>query len=315
MSSRKKQASSAAIRPKQSPDSWAGIYPYLVTPIDRASGKVREKVLRRLVDSLIADGVHGLSPLGSTGEFAYLSHEQKKEVVRIVLDAAGGRVPVVAGVAAYSTEDAIRQAHALVELGVDGIILILQTMFAVSKAGTIGYFTEVARGLPCPVVVYTNPGLLGGDVTPDIVAELSHVPNITYVKDASGNTGRLMTIMNRVDGRMRVFSASAHVPVLVFRLGGVGWMAGPACIIPRLSVALYDLAIAGQWDAAMKLQAPLWRINELFQRYSLAACIKAGLELKGFEVGDPIAPQERLGAGPIGEIREALAQLDREFSS
>lgn len=290
---------------------WGGIFPYLVSPIDEASGRVREAALRRLVDHLIAQGVHGLSPLGSTGEFAYLSLEQRIEQVRVVLDAAAGRVPVVAGVASYSTQDAIRQAAAFVELGVDGLVLILQTMFPVSKAGMERYFRAVAERVPCPVVIYTNPGLVG-DVPPDVIAELSHVPNIDYVKDASGNTGRLLTILNRVGDRMRVFSASAHVPLLVFRLGGVGWMAGPACVVPAECVELYELAMAGRWDEALALQRPLWKVNELFQRYSLAACIKAGLQIQGFEVGDPIAPQEPLGAGPVAEIGEALRVLARE---
>jgi len=292
--------------------NWAGIFPYLISPIDEATGKVREGELRRLVDHLIASGVHGLSPLGSTGEFAFLTFEQRRDIVRIVLDASAGRVPVVAGVAAYSTEDAVRQAAAFMDLGVDGLILILQTMFPVPRSGIMRYFTTVAESVPCPVVLYTNPGVLGGDVTPDVIADLSHVPNINYVKDASGNTGRLLTIINRVGERMKVFSASAHVPLLVFRIGGVGWMAGPACIVPRESVELYDLAMANRWDDALALQKPLWAVNELFQKYSLAACMKAGLMIQGFDVGGPIAPQEPLGGAAIAEITAALQKLAQE---
>src|SRR3954466_3786741 len=97
-----------------------GIFPYLVSPIDEATGQVREGVLRDLVEHLIGCGVHGLSPLGSTGEIVYLTAEQRLEIVRIVLDATAGRVPVVPGVSAYATTDALRQAEALVRLGVDG---------------------------------------------------------------------------------------------------------------------------------------------------------------------------------------------------
>src|SRR3989337_753928 len=89
-----------------------GIFPYLVSPIDESTGRVRERVLRDLVEHLIGCGVHGLSPLGSTGEFAYLSFEQRQEIVRVVIDAAAKRVPVLAGVAAFATSDAIRQAEA-----------------------------------------------------------------------------------------------------------------------------------------------------------------------------------------------------------
>lgn len=296
--------------------AFHGIIPYLVSPIDASTGQVREAVLRRLVDHLIEQGVHGLSPLGSTGEIAYLSFEQRCEIVRIVLEAAGGRVPVIPGVAAYATADAIRQAQSLVELGVDGLVVMLQTQFPVSRAGIEGYFRAVAEAVPsCPIVLYTNPGLGVADLTPEMVEALSHVPNIHYVKDASGQTGRILAILNRVGARLRVFSASAHVPALVFRLGGVGWMAGPACVLPRACVRLYELARQARWEEAFELQRPLWRINELFQKYALAACIKAALELQGFEVGGPIPPQEPLGRAATEEIRAALTALDQELAN
>ncbi|MCC6455350.1 MAG: dihydrodipicolinate synthase family protein [Caldilineaceae bacterium] len=286
-----------------------GIFPYLVSPVDNTTGKVKEAVLRRLVEHLIAQGVHGLSPLGSTGEFAYLSFEQKLEIVRIVVEAANGRVPVVPGVAAYATADAIQQAERFLEMGVDGIILVLQTFFSLDKAAVERYFRTVAEAIPCPIVIYTNPQLLGSDVTPDIVVALSELPNIQYVKDATSNTGRILTILNRAGERVQVFSASAHVPLLTFHMGAVGWMAGPACVLPATCVQLYELAKAGRWDEAWELQKPMWQVNEIFQKYSLAACIKMGLQLQGFEVGDPIPPQSPLSAAAVEDIRQVLTTL------
>lgn len=294
---------------------WHGIFPYLVSPIDAESGGVREGVLRDLVEHLIARGVHGLTPLGSTGEFAYLTFAQKREVVRIVVEAARGRVPVVAGVAAFASHDAVEQARAFVALGVDGVVAVLQRMFPLSEVGVEEYFRGVAAAVPCPVVIYTNPGLVGGDVTPAMIERLSAVPNISYVKDASGETGRILSILNRCGDRIRVFSASAHIPLLVFELGGVGWMAGPACIMPAECVQLFELARAGRHDEALALQRRLWRVNEVFQRYSLAACIKAALTLQGFDVGGPIAPQQPLGDEAMAEIAAALRGLDSATAS
>ena len=128
-----------------------------------------------------------------------------------------------------------------------------------------------------------------------MIARLSDHPRIRYIKDASTNTGRLLSIMNRAP-RMKVFSASAHIPAAVMLIGGVGWMAGPACIVPRESVRLYDLCRAGQWAEAMKLQRELWRINEAFARFNLAACIKAGL-------ADPGLRGRRSGAAAGGVER------------
>ncbi len=268
-------------------------------------------MLRDLVERLIAAGVHGLSPLGSTGEYAFLTLEQRIEIVRTVVNATAKRVPVVPAVAAFSTIDAIRQAGAFVDLGADGLIVILQTMFPLSRQEIEHYFEAVARAVPCPIVLYTNPALGTADLTPDMILTLSDVPNIRYVKDASGITGRILTILNRTAGRMSVFAASAHIPLLVFMLGGVGWMAGPASVIPEQCVRLYELFRAGQLEQALALQKRLWPINELFQKYSLAACIKAGLQLQGFDIGKPIPPQRSLSSEAFEEIRRALEEIAR----
>jgi 4-hydroxy-tetrahydrodipicolinate synthase len=108
---------------------------------------------------------------------------------------------------------------------------------------------------------------------------------------------------------MKVFSASAHIPAAVMLIGGVGWMAGPACIVPRQSVKLYELCRAGKWPEAMTLQRELWRINEAFARFNLAACIKAGLQIQGYAVGDPVPPQAALTAEERKVVAEILASL------
>jgi 4-hydroxy-tetrahydrodipicolinate synthase len=272
-----------------------GVFPYLVSPVD-ASGKVRADVLARLCDDLIKAGVHGLTPLGSTGEFAYLNNGQRSRVVQATIEAAGGRVPVVAGVASTSTSDAVAQAIAYQELGADGILAILEAYFPLADAQVESYFRGIADAVDIPVVIYTNPQFQRSDLSLDCIARLSAHPRIQYIKDASTNTGRLMSIINRCGDALAVFSASAHIPAAVMLIGGVGWMAGPACIIPRQSVELYDLCKQKRWDEALVLQRRLWRVNEAFARYNLAACIKAGLAIQGYDVGDPIAPQAALSA-------------------
>jgi 4-hydroxy-tetrahydrodipicolinate synthase len=285
-----------------------GVFPYLVSPVDGA-GRVKAEVLARLVDDLIAAGVHGLTPLGSTGEFAYLSREQKRDVVRATVDAAAGRVPVVAGVASTATADAVEQAESWQEFGADGILAILESYFPLKDAQVEDYFRAIADAVDIPVVLYTNPQFQRSDLSLDVIARLSEHPRIRTIKDASTNTGRLLSILNRCGDRLAVFSASAHIPAAVMLIGGVGWMAGPACVIPRESVRLYDLCRAGQWDDAMALQRRLWRINEIFARFNLAACIKAGLALQGYDVGDPIPPQAPLSADDRDVLRAALVEV------
>jgi 4-hydroxy-tetrahydrodipicolinate synthase len=284
-----------------------GVFPYLVSPVD-ADGNVRASVLGRLCDDLIGAGVHGLTPLGSTGEFAYLDRAQRASVVQTTIDAAGGRVPVVAGVASTSTADAVAQAKAYQTLGADGILAILEAYFPLADAQVESYFRSIADAVDIPVVIYTNPQFQRSDLTLDVIARLAAHPRIGYIKDASTNTGRLLSIMNRCGDAIRVFSASAHIPAAVMLIGGVGWMAGPACIIPRQSVELYTLCKAGRWEEALTLQRRLWRVNEAFARFNLAACIKAGLAIQGYDVGDPVPPQVALTA----EQRRAVEAVLRE---
>jgi 4-hydroxy-tetrahydrodipicolinate synthase len=285
-----------------------GVFPYLVSPVS-ASGEVLEDVLARLCHDLITAGVHGLTPLGSTGEFAYLNWAQRRRVVEIVVKAANGRVPVVAGVAATTIADAVLQAREMQRIGCDGILAILEAYFPIPDDGVYAYFKAVADAVTLPVVLYTNPNFQRSDLSLPVIERLSRIPNIGYIKDASSNTGRLLSIVNLVEDRMAVFAASAHIPACVMLIGGKGWMAGPACIVPKQSVELYERCRRGDWDGAMKLQRRLWAINQAFAKYSLAACIKGGLELQGYPVGLPLPPQPPLSAAGIEDVRRALTEL------
>ena len=137
---------------------------------------------------------------------------------------------------------------------------------AALKLGILGSgkgsnFRAIADAVDIPVVLYTNPNFQRSDLSLDVIAKLSAHPRIRYIKDASVNTGRLLSIINRVEGRMQVFAASAHIPTCVMLIGGVGWMAGPACVAPRQSVELYELCRRGNWAAAMEKQRPLWLLK------------------------------------------------------
>lgn len=294
-------------RPMRAATDFHGVFPYLVSPID-AQGRILTDVLGRLSDDLIKAGVHGLTPLGSTGEFAYLDRAQRAAVVQATIEASRKRVPVIAGVASTSSADAVAQARDYQKLGADGILAICEAYFPLKDAQVEAYFRAIADAIDIPVVLYTNPNFQRSDLTLDVIARLAGHPRIRYIKDASTNTGRLLSIMNRAP-TMKVFSASAHIPAAVMLIGGVGWMAGPACIVPRQSVRLYDLCRAQKWPEAMALQRELWRVNEAFARFNLAACIKAGLQIQGYAVGDPVPPQTALSAEDRKAVEQILAFL------
>ena len=222
--------------------AFHGVFPYLVSPID-ADGKVMEAPLAALCEALIDAGVHA-SRRWLHGRFPYLNWAQRRQVVEVVLEAAAGRVPVVAGVAATATADAVAQTRALDALGCDGILAILEAYCPQKDDAIEGYFRAIAGATERPVVLYTNPNFQRADLSLPVLTALAKVPNIAYLKDASSNTGRLLSILEATEGELAIFSASAHVPAAVMLLGGVGWMAGPACVAPRESVALYRHAVA-----------------------------------------------------------------------
>lgn len=201
------------------------MYPYLVSPVDH-DGNVKTGVLKDLVEHLIRKGVHGLTPLGSTGEFAYLTWEQKKSVVQTVIESSDGRVPVVAGVCHTSSLEAMHQAREFEAMGVDGILAIMDTYFPLTQQEVYSYFRSIANSL-------------GDDI--------------------------------------KLFSSSASIPLFVMMIGGVGWMAGPACVVSEKSVALYELALERKWDEAIALQKKLWQINYVFQKYNLSFTQVKGL--------------------------------------
>ena len=289
-------------------NQFHGVFPYLVSPLDTA-GQIRAGVLGRLCDDLIKSGVHGLTPLGSTGEFAYLDRQQRTAVAQVTIEAAQRRVPVIVGVSSTSTADAVAQARSYQQLGADGILAILEAYFPLTDGQVESYFRAIADAVDIPVVIYTNPQFQRSDLTLDVIARLAQHPRINYIKDASTNTGRLLSIMNRCGEGLRVFSASAHIPAAVMLIGGAGWMAGPACVAPRQSVALYDLCKAGRWDDALVLQRRLWRLNEVFARFNLAACIKAGLAIQGYDVGDPVSPQAALTPDDCKVVEAVLRDI------
>ncbi|MDP1992044.1 MAG: dihydrodipicolinate synthase family protein [Syntrophales bacterium] len=287
-----------------------GIFPYLVTPLDE-KGRLKEQVLADLVDHLIGKGVHGLTPLGSTGEAPYLDWEMKRRTVEVVVHATAGRVPVVAGVCNTSTHGAVYEAAETEKLGVDGILTIMPGYFPLNEEQVVAHFRAIAKAVSCPITLYTNPKFQTWDFTVEALRRLTEEPNIRYLKDASGNVGKIMSIVTTLGSRLKIFSDTSSVPLFMFLIGGVGWMSGPACVIPAQSIELYEAARRKRWEEAAELQKKQWPLNVAFQRFSLSACVKAGLEMQGFPVGPPLPPQKPLDA----EGRRALEGILRSVGA
>ena len=288
-----------------------GIIPYLVSPI-KDDGCVDKKELTRLANDLIDQGVHGLCALGSCGEFPYLTREQKVDIVSTVASVAfKAGIPSVAGVCGFSERQAIEEAKLFVSLGVDAIVLMMQSYFPLTDDMIVHFIRSVSAKVPnTQIVLYSNPKYMHFQFSLGVFEGIKDCQNVNYYKDASGNTGFLMSLINKFGSRFKLFSASAHVPLFVFALGGVGWMAGPACVIAKQSVELYNLFNSGRMEEAMALQKKLWDVNRLFAKYDLTSSIKALLRYKGYAVGVPIAPIKDVSNEAYTELCKVLDSIE-----
>jgi 4-hydroxy-tetrahydrodipicolinate synthase len=287
---------------------FRGVVPYIVTPLDD-DGNIKAEVVGRLCDDLINAGIHGITPLGSTGEYAYLNQQQRIRMIEITVEAVAGRVPVFAGVASVSIEGARFQARCYQNRGVDGVVVALDSYFPLGESEIESYFFSVADAIDLPMAVYTNPSFQRTDLSIDLIEKMSKHQNICAIKDASTNTGRLLSVMNRCEDRIDVLAASSHIPACVMMLGGKGWFSGPACLVARQSVALYNRCVEKRWEEALEIQRQLWPLNEVFARYNLAACIKGGLEGLGYPVGIPIPPQKPLSPQACADVASVIARI------
>ena len=280
----------------------AGIIPYLPTPVT-SSGTLDNNALHRLVDALAEAGVSGLSPLGSTGELPSISDAVADDVVENVVDYAG-ELPVVPGMLSGTTTNAATRVATITALGASGIVAMIRPWGKVSQASMTEYFNAMATATDLPLVLYRQPSL-GAQPDLNTLIELSKVPNIYALKDASPNTGFLMSLTT-AGSELELYSASSHVQMLVWELGGRGWMGGPCCIAPRSSVAMWNYYQAGDRDSAWRLQRGLWPLCRAFAAFGPAPMVKGGLALTGLDVGTPFAPLESLNSSQVQTVRDAI---------
>ncbi|MDK9296119.1 dihydrodipicolinate synthase family protein [Propionibacterium freudenreichii] len=288
---------------------FRGIIPYLPTPLTRG-GDIDDRATRLLIDRLIDAGVDGISPLGFTGEAQYLDDAHKGRLLGIVVDQVEGRVPVIPGVLAPSTDRAVQQCRAAEQGGADGLVAMCQTWGPVEPEQLFDHFASMAGATELPVTLYRQPAL-GALVDVATITRLAQLPTVRSLKDASTDTGFLLQVQCAVGDRLDLFAASAHVPLLVWEMGGVGWMAGPACVVPNTAAALFAVFGAGDRQRVWQLQRAIWPLCRFFTAHGPAVVVKAALALRGLDVGAAMAPQRRLEASDRAQLGQILADIAR----
>jgi dihydrodipicolinate synthase/N-acetylneuraminate lyase len=232
--------------------AWRGVFPALTTKFNAADGLDWAAMEKHLAFQLDA-GVHGIIILGSLGENAVLSHEEKLEMVRFFARADRRGKPLVACIAESSTRDAKAFARAATEIGVDGFMLLPPMRYASDRRETLAYLQEIAAVSDRPIMLYNNPLAYGTDLLPSDFARLADNPRFEAIKESAADTRRLPEIRRLVGDRFALFCGVDDLAYECFALGAVGWVAGLVAAFPRETVRLWELCQERHWDEARAL--------------------------------------------------------------
>jgi 4-hydroxy-tetrahydrodipicolinate synthase len=290
------------------PEPLRGIYTALVTPMT-FEREVDHATLAEMVEYLIDDGgLHGIIPLGSTGEYYALGPREREAVVKTTIQAADGRVPVLAGANAGATREVVRYCRQAEELGASGVLLAAPYYSLPTPDELLEHFRTVAASIGIPIMLYNYPGRTGVDMTPELIERLAELDNVDYVKESSGDVTRVSEIIRRCGDRMTVFCGCDTAALESFVLGAVGWVGGVVNVLPREHVELFKLAVDQQdFLAARELyykMLPVLALMEGEGKYT--QYVKAGCELTGHPVGPPRPPLLPATEAEVARLREAL---------
>jgi 4-hydroxy-tetrahydrodipicolinate synthase len=256
--------------------NWRGVFPAVTTQF-RDDQSLDAAGTARQVEALLKAGVHGLIMLGTVGENCSLDPAEKLEILRTTVGQAAGRVPVLAGVAEYTTAGACRFAAEAQKAGVQGLMVLPAMVYKSDPRETVAHYRAVARATALPILCYNNPVSYGVDITPAMFAELADEPRLVAVKESSENVRRITDLKNVCGDRYLLFCGVDDLILESIVLGAVGWVAGLVNAFPEESVRLWELATAGRYEEAVRLYrwfTPLLHLDthvKLVQYIKLAA--------------------------------------------
>lgn len=252
---------------------WTGVFPAVTTKMAE-DGSLDLPAIQSSIERLIDQGVSGVIVLPMLGENASLQPGEKESVIRAAKEAAGGRVPVLSGLAEISTENATRAARLFESYGAEGLMVFPSLAYMTDAHETVAWFKAIARATELPIMIYNNPIAYKVDVTPPALRELADAPTIQCIKEESGDIRRVTDIYNELGDR---FSVSCGVDDLILEsmaLGATGWVSGMTNVWPKECVRLFDLCAAGRFADARKLYRVLTPAFHLDTHVKLVQYIK-----------------------------------------
>ena len=288
---------------------FEGVHTALVTPFRDGDGSVDEAALRELVERQVAAGVDGLVPCGSTGESATLSHAEHRRVVEVVVEAARGRVQVIAGTGSNNTREAIELTHHAKEAGADGALLISPYYNKPTQHGIVEHFSTIARECSFPLIVYNIPGRTASNIEPETMARLSDVEQIVGVKEACGDLHQMSQAIAASSPDFTFLSGDDAMTLPLLAIGGHGVITTVGNLVPAEMVELVQAYKGGDLDRARSLHYRVLPLIDAIFRETNPIPVKAAVAMQGL-----ISEGIRLPLTPISsEGRESLRLLMKEF--
>lgn len=288
--------------------TFRGTYTVLITPFTPDGKRVDVPALRRLVEFQIQGGIHGLIPLGSTGEFLSLTRDERRQVIDTVVSEVRGRVPVLIGTGAEWTDECVELSREAERMGADGVMIIPPFYSSPTPDELFEHYARVGAALSIPIMVYNNPATANVDLVPELVARLARIDNVRYVKESTLEVTRVRDILRLCGDRMTVFAGILGYES--FWLGAQGWVAVCSNIIPRESAELFTL-VADHADQARALEL-YHRILPVVQwvgGHRYVSATKAAFEMMGMPMGAPRPPRLPLPKDEWPQLRASLEPL------
>jgi len=281
----------------------------LPTPFTGAEARIDEDALRRIVEFQLDNGSHGLSCCGTTGEPSSLSVAERQRVVEVVKEAIGGRVPFVPGTGSNNLAETLEMTRHAVELGVDGVMIIAPYYVRPNQQNLFDYFAAVARSVPgTPVILYNIPGRAAVNVEPETIGRLREAcPNVVGVKQATKDLDDVSYTLVHAGRDFAVYCGAETLTYPMLALGGAGHISATGVVAPRQIARLYELAAAGEWDAARDLHFEMLELNDMLFVEVNPVPLKTALSMMGL-----CEARWRLPLGPM--LPENEARLRRTLA-
>ena len=290
---------------------FEGVFTALITPFLRNAEKDLDlDGLRSNISFQLRNGIHGLVPCGSTGEAATLSITEHEKVVEVVIEEAGGKVPVIAGTGSNNTAEALRLTRAAKDAGADGVLVISPYYNKPNRSGLVKHYTALAD-CDIPVIIYNIPGRTGQNLAPDLIAELSGHPSIVGVKEAAGDINQVSTLIELTrDEDFSVISGDDGMTLPVMALGGKGVITTSGNIVPRQMVDLYTAAAKGDFKKAQQIHYELSPIFRALFVETNPVPVKKAAELRGMPSGPLRLPLDEATESTVTRLKEVLSHYD-----